>query len=493
MKFFNTILLFTYLCFTIDCACCQTVKPVKQVCVLKGSVKNFRDTAWSFSYTGFFKNQIINVPVAGDGSFSKSITVDHVNDVYLYLNNDAIISFVAPGDTLTLNWDEKDFNNTFKIQANKTGRQQEIDAMFELHKRYFLPLIEFLKKPRSTSLTDSTTYLQVNGMFGQQVKTLLKYQNTQNWEKIYNDVYLQDKQLLFDMLSNTNKSKYKLVLDRSTNDSLKKRLYKELDYIDNTLDERLFAESVNYRNYITSTLRYNPFTSRTYSSAFKTELQPNYTMQEYYKGMSQLYTSPKIRDWYITNSILHGFELYDFKQVEQAYLKFLPEIVSPSFKEELINGYNAARSLKPGRPAPAFSLKDDHGRKVTLSSFLGKTVFIDFWGVGCGPCIYDIQTYSTKFHKKYESKNVVFLNICVDVDVAEWKKSLTSMPMQGINLIAEGWTNNPVCKAYNVNGIPHYTIIDAKGNIVSNNAPRMEDLLNSNGIKNELDLALNTK
>ena len=89
--------------------------------------------------------------------------------------------------------------------------------------------------------------------------------------------------------------------------------------------------------------------------------------------------------------------------------------------------------------------------------------------------MYDIKNNVPALHERYKGRNIVFLNICVDTNEKDWKENLEKLQLKGTNLIAQGWVSNPVCKAYGINGIPHYYIIDASGKIVDNNSPRPSD------------------
>ena len=84
--------------------------------VIKGNVKNNTDQFWEFFQTGYFNNEVVSVPLDKNGNFNKTIWFDDdIQDLGLYLNNDAITIYVQKNDTITINWDTKDFDNTFQL------------------------------------------------------------------------------------------------------------------------------------------------------------------------------------------------------------------------------------------------------------------------------------------------------------------------------------------------------------------------------------------
>jgi peroxiredoxin len=65
------------------------------------------------------------------------------------------------------------------------------------------------------------------------------------------------------------------------------------------------------------------------------------------------------------------------------------------------------------KQAPAFTLKDTSGKKVSLSDYKGKAVVLDFWATWCAPCKIEIP-WLTKLHDQYASQGLVILGISED-------------------------------------------------------------------------------
>jgi cytochrome c biogenesis protein CcmG/thiol:disulfide interchange protein DsbE len=66
-----------------------------------------------------------------------------------------------------------------------------------------------------------------------------------------------------------------------------------------------------------------------------------------------------------------------------------------------------------GKAAPGFALEDLSGKKVTLASYKGKAVLINFWATWCAPC--KIETpWLIELRNKYAAQGFEVLGISAD-------------------------------------------------------------------------------
>ncbi len=66
-----------------------------------------------------------------------------------------------------------------------------------------------------------------------------------------------------------------------------------------------------------------------------------------------------------------------------------------------------------GKAAPAFALEDLNGRKVSLASYKGKAVLINFWATWCGPC--KIETpWLIELRNQYAAQGFEILGVSAD-------------------------------------------------------------------------------
>jgi thiol-disulfide isomerase/thioredoxin len=84
-----------------------------------------------------------------------------------------------------------------------------------------------------------------------------------------------------------------------------------------------------------------------------------------------------------------------------------------------------------------FTLKDMDGRDVSLASFKGRPLLINFWATWCGPCKEEIPALIA-LADKYKSKNLAILGISVDDKPAELKKFAAEYKMNYPVLVGLG-------------------------------------------------------
>jgi peroxiredoxin len=122
--------------------------------------------------------------------------------------------------------------------------------------------------------------------------------------------------------------------------------------------------------------------------------------------------------------------------------------------------------LNAGQPAPAFTLVNDAGKQVSLNDFKGKVVYLDFWGTWCQPCMKEMKEFAPALKKKFEGRDVVFLYVAVDQNLAKWQQTLTEQHFTSPNAVHLYERDGKVAGDYQVNGYPSYYLIGRDGRFV---------------------------
>ena len=132
-------------------------------------------------------------------------------------------------------------------------------------------------------------------------------------------------------------------------------------------------------------------------------------------------------------------------------------------------GFNFAvnAAVKPEgdrKTAPDFTLTDDSGKSVKLSSFKGKVVLLNFWATWCGPCKVEIPWF-IEFQQAYRGQDLVILGVAFDDD--GWKSVKPYMTEKKMNYrVMVG--NDDIAKMYGgVESLPTTLMIDKTGKIAS--------------------------
>ncbi len=123
--------------------------------------------------------------------------------------------------------------------------------------------------------------------------------------------------------------------------------------------------------------------------------------------------------------------------------------------------------LEPGTTAPEITASTPEGKTLTLSSFKGKYVVIDFWASWCGDCRRDFPAFKELVQAYKGNEKVVFYSVSFDHNAENWKNFLKTNNVDWPSVSnLKPWKQNPIAKDYKLNWIPSLYIISPEGKVV---------------------------
>ncbi|ASU32099.1 TlpA disulfide reductase family protein [Mucilaginibacter xinganensis] len=136
------------------------------------------------------------------------------------------------------------------------------------------------------------------------------------------------------------------------------------------------------------------------------------------------------------------------------------------------------KAVALGAVAPEFAETDTAGKVVSLSSFRGKYVLIDFWASWCGPCRQENPNV-VKAYNHYKNQKFTIVGVSLDRPGAKekWLKAIHTDGLAWTQLSDLKFWDSKTAGLYAVRAIPQNFLLDPDGKIIGKNL-RGEDLEN---------------
>lgn len=123
-----------------------------------------------------------------------------------------------------------------------------------------------------------------------------------------------------------------------------------------------------------------------------------------------------------------------------------------------------------GTDAMDFTQPDVNGTPVSLSSFKGKYVLLDFWASWCGPCRTENPNVVENYNK-FKAKNFTVLGVSLDRpgQKDKWLDAIKEDNLTWTHVSDLQFWSNAAAQLYRVSGIPQNFLIDPQGKIIAKN------------------------
>lgn len=147
------------------------------------------------------------------------------------------------------------------------------------------------------------------------------------------------------------------------------------------------------------------------------------------------------------------------------------------------NNIEQNNELQSLTKATDFRIVDFSGDETKLSDYYGKPIVVNFWDIGCGPCLMELPAFNNAYQKYSNRVEFLMVNL-IDPNrqsTEHIKKFLTENNYQFPNFFDIDYN---ATIAYSIYSIPRTLFIDESGNITFSQIGMLTEAKLNNYIEN---------
>ena len=168
------------------------------------------------------------------------------------------------------------------------------------------------------------------------------------------------------------------------------------------------------------------------------------------------------------NQLFYNLDENNFDECKKLYDAFSPTIKQSGIGKDVATRFATLGNVRIGQPAQNFVQKDTLGNPVSLSTYKGKYVLLEFWASWCGPCRAEGPNL-LKAYEQYKDKGLIILAVSLDKEMGLWKKAIKDDHLPWIHVSDLKYWKNEVAEQYGVHAVPANFLISPEGKIVAKN------------------------
>ncbi len=159
---------------------------------------------------------------------------------------------------------------------------------------------------------------------------------------------------------------------------------------------------------------------------------------------------------------------HDFVFFDKLSKKFAAELPHSKYTKAFVKMVDGKRKLAIGAKAPEISLPSPEGDMVSLSSFKGSYVLIDFWAAWCKPCRQENPNV-VRLYKKYHQKGFEILGVSLDRTKDAWLSAIEQDGLVWNHVSDLKYFRSKAAEDYQIQAIPATYLVGPEGKIIAKN------------------------